>query len=65
MGFQVAERTAAALLREWKDGPEAPTAFLMGITADEIERVSRVACKDGHPLQADALAFLRALYATD
>lgn len=61
----MAERTAAALLREWKDGPEGVTAFLVGVTEGELERVSRVACTDGHPLQPDALAFLRAFYATD
>lgn len=59
------ERTAAELLRAWMAGPENVTAFLVGITDAELERVSRVACDDGHPLQADAVRFLRAVYATD
>lgn len=61
----MAGRTAAAVLRDWKAVEGGPTAFLLGLTHPEIERVSRVAVKDGHPLQAEAMALLRALYATD
>jgi hypothetical protein len=65
-------RTAAVLVREWKAtclgealSEGSVRAFLLGITSDELEAVSRAACRDGHPLQAEALAFLRALYAID
>jgi hypothetical protein len=55
-------RTATTLLKEWRAVNSPYDGWLLTITDDEIERVSRVACKDGHPLQQDALAFLRALY---
>jgi hypothetical protein len=58
-------RTAAKLLEEWRSSNSPYDGWLLAITPDEIERVSRVACKDGHPLQPAALAFLKALYATD
>jgi hypothetical protein len=61
----VTARTAAQLLKVWHDPPQGARAFLLGLTSEDIEVVSRVACKDGHPLQQQALAFLRALYATD
>lgn len=59
------DRTAAQVLSEWQTLPSGAGVFLLSITDGEIEAVSRLACQDGHPLQSQALALLRALYATD
>jgi hypothetical protein len=59
------ERTTAELLRAWKQSTSPYDGFLLSLTSGEIEAVSRVTCKDGHPQQQEALAFLKALYATD
>jgi hypothetical protein len=57
-------KAGEALVREWET-TEAPKTFLVRLTHDDLEAISRVAVKDGHPMQAKALALLGAIYATD
>ena len=54
----------SALVREWET-TAAVRAFLLRLTHDDLEAVSRVATKDDHPLHDRAIALLRAVYAID
>ena len=57
-------RAGVALVREW-EATERPRAFLLRLGGDDLEAISRLACKDGHPMQAKALALLGAIYGTN
>ena len=61
-------KAGARVVQEWEatgGTPEQVRAFLLGLTADDLDAVSLLACKDGHPLQDKALALLRAIYSID
>ena len=51
-----------ALIREWET-TEQRGAFLLRLTSDDLEAISRLALQLGHPVQVKAKAFLRAIYA--
>jgi hypothetical protein len=53
------------LIRKWEATETAGErkGFLLALTAHDLDAISRLASKEGHPEQQKGLALLRAIYA--